>query len=92
MAVYAGDAKKLKVKKLNDKDRALNKGTILQGVLIFLYLWSLGIPMLKEDFLVILTRGSWDISDYRPTRGSEEFPLLLYSTRKNLQRLQRKKN
>lgn len=36
-------------------------------------LWSLGIPS-KKEFPGTTKQGSWDISDYRPTRGGENLP------------------
>ena len=85
------NAKKLKVEsQLNDKDRALKKGTILKGVDIPL-LWSLGMPA-KGRFPGMTTRGSWDISDYRPTRGSENFPYYFTPLGKTYNTLEEKEN
>jgi len=85
------NAKKLKVEsQLNDEDRALKKGTILKGVDIPL-LWSLGMPA-KGRFPGMTTRGSWDISDYRPTRGSENFPYYFTPLGKTYNTLEEKEN
>lgn len=66
LAVYAGENAKKQSKNYFKGKQAIK---ITDNPL----LWSLGLPM-QGGYPGNTNDGYWDISDYRPTRGSEKFP------------------